>query len=122
MREVDCIEPLNWPTKLGESTSDTLVPGRLAIKTAIMQMREVFLLFDRTTGFSLEEMFKKKNASAVVDRTQLITLFLEDERPTLEQLDAVLAAHGIEKDELISGRRYAAELMLHQEPYFAMIQ
>ena len=88
-------------------------------------MREVFLLFDRTTGFSLEEMFKKKNAGAVVDRTQLITLFLEDERPTLdclEQLDAVLAAHGIEKDELISGRRYAAELVLHQEPYFAMIQ
>ena len=87
------------------------MPDRLAIKTAIMQMREVFLLFDRTTGFSVEEMFKKKNAGATVDRTQLITLFLEDERPTLEQLDAILAAQGIKKDELISGRRYAAELI-----------
>ena len=87
------------------------MPGRLAIKTALMELREVFLLFDRKTGFSLKDLFSKQNDGAMVDRTELMTLFLEDERPTLEQLDAILAAQGIKKDELISGRRYAAELI-----------
>ena len=71
-----------------------------------MQMREVFLLFDRQTAFSVKELYSKKNDGAMVDRAQLTTLFLEDECPTPEQLDEILSLQGIQKDDAISCRRY----------------